>query len=171
MTLEEQLFAQHRGKSVLLDSNLLLVFLTGSLSPSLLGQFKRVSTYTLDDYELLVQLLGSFTTLLTTPHILTEVSNLANSLPEWLKPDWYRNFAALIASQNDTPGLRERWTPAAELSRLPEFVAFGITDAALTELSSQALVVTEDHRLSGVLRSQGVAVLNFGDLRTIRQLI
>jgi hypothetical protein len=171
MTLEEKLFAHHRGKSVLLDSNLLLVFLTGSLSPRLFGQFKRVSTYTLDDYELLVRLLSSFTTLLTTPHILTEVCNLANSLPEWLRPDWNRNFATLIASQQDTPGLRERWTPAIELAQKPEFIAFGITDAALTELSSEALVVTEDYRLSGVLRSQGVPVLNFGDLRKLQQLI
>ncbi len=171
MTLEEQLFAKHRGKSVLLDSNLLLVFLAGSLSPHLFGRFKRVSAYTLDDYELLVRLLGSFTTLLTTPHILTEVSNLSNSLPEWLKSDWHQNFAALIDSQNDTPGLRERWTPATELAQLPEFLTFGITDTALTELASEALVVTEDYRLSNVLRSQGVPVLNFGDLRKLQQLI
>jgi hypothetical protein len=171
MTLEEQLFATHRGKSVLLDSNLLLVFLAGSLSPRLFSQFKRVSAYTINDYELLVRLLSAFTTLLTTPHILTEVSNLANSLPEWLKPDWHRNFAALIASEQDTPGLRERWTPATELSQIPEFIAFGITDAAVTELSADALVVTEDYRLSGVLRSKGIAVLNFGDLRKLQQLI
>jgi hypothetical protein len=171
MTLEEQFFVKHKGKSVLLDSNLLLVFLSGSLSPRLFGQFKRVSTYTLDDYELLVRLLSSFTILLTTPHILTEVSNLANSLPEWLKPDWHRNLAALIDSQHDTPGLRERWTPVTDLAQMPEFLAFGITDAALTELSSEALVVTEDYRLSGVLRSQGVPVLNFGDLRKLQQFL
>ena len=171
MTLEEQLFARHKEKSVLLDSNLLLVFLAGSLSPRLFGQFKRVSAYTLDDYELLVRLLGSFTTLLTTPHILTEVSNLSISLSEWLKPDWYRNFAALIGSQRDTPGLRERGTPATDLAKMPEFLVFGITDTALTKLSSEALVVTEDYRLSNVLRRQGVPVLNFGDLRKLQQLI
>ncbi|HKN23189.1 MAG TPA: hypothetical protein VJX73_17320 [Terracidiphilus sp.] len=172
MTLEEQLFAKHKGKSVLLDSNLLLVFLSGSVSPRLIGHFKRVKAYTLADYELLVRLLSSFSTLLTTPHILTEVSNLANSLPEWLKPDWHSNFAALIASEQDTPGLRERWTPATDLAQMPEFIAFGITDAAVTELSAGALVVTaEDYRLSGVLRSKGIAVLNFGDLRKLQQLI
>jgi rRNA-processing protein FCF1 len=163
MTLEEQLFAHHAGKSVLLDSNLLLVFLAGSLDSRLFGSFKRISDYTLKDYELLVRLLSSFTTLLTTPHILTEVSNLANSLPERFKPEWHRNIAKLIASQSDTPGLRERWTQ--------EFEAFGITDAALANLSSETLVVTEDYRLSGVLQSQGVSVLNFGDLRKLQQLL
>jgi hypothetical protein len=171
MTLEEQLFAKHKGKSILLDSNLLLVFLSGSSNPVLFGQFKRVSSYTLRDYELLVRLLRSFAILLTTPHILTEVSNLANSLPERFKPDWYRNFAALIASEQKTPGLRERWMPATELAIMSEFTAFGITDAALTKLSSDALVVTEDYRLSGLLKSKGVPVLNFGDLRELQQLV
>jgi uncharacterized protein YaiI (UPF0178 family) len=54
---------------------------------------------------------------------------------------------------------------------MPEFIAFGITDAAVTEMSAGALVVTEDYRLSGVLRSKGIAVLNFGDLRKLQQLI
>jgi hypothetical protein len=171
MTLEEQLFASHAGKSVLLDSNLLLVFLAGTLDKRLFGTFKRISDYTLKDYELLVRLLSSFTTLLTTPHILTEVSNLANSLPERFRPDWHRNIATLIASEHETPGLRERWTPALELAKMPEFSAFGITDAALSKLTSDALVVTEDYRLSGTLLSQGVHVLNFRDLRKLQQLL
>jgi hypothetical protein len=171
MTLEDQLLARYKGKSVLLDSNLLLVFLSGSIDPNLFGRFKRVSAYTLKDYDLLVRLLGFFTILLTTPHILTEVSNLANSLPERIKPEWNRHFAALIASQQDTPGLRERWVPAAELALMSEFAAFGITDAALSALSVEALVVTEDYRLSGALRSQGVQVLNFGDLRKLQQFL
>jgi hypothetical protein len=171
MTLEEQLFARHVGKSLLLDSNLLLVFLTGASDPRLFGRFRRVSSYTIKDYELLVRLLRSFTVLLTTPHILTEVSNLANHLPEQSKSSWYQNFAKLISSGQDTPGLRERWMPAAELAKTTEFVAFSITDAALASLSSEALVVTEDHRLSGVLQSRGVAVFNFGDLRKLQQLL
>jgi hypothetical protein len=171
MTLEEQLFARHVGKSLLLDSNLLLVFLTGASDPGLFGRFKRISSYTIKDYELLVRLLNSFTVLLTTPHILTEVSNLANNLPDRSKAVWYRNFAKLILSEQDTPGLRERWTPAAELAETKEFAAFGIADSALASLSSEALVVTEDHRLSGALHSRGITVFNFGDLRKLKQLL
>jgi hypothetical protein len=171
MTLEERLFARYVGKGLLLDSNLLLVFLTGASDPALFSRFKRVSSFTIKDYELLVRLLASFTVLLTTPHILTEVSNLANSLPQQFKAVWFRNFATLIASGRATPGLRERWMPATELVQMTEFGDFGITDAALTRLSSEALVITEDYRLSGSLRSRGVPVLNFGDLRKLQQLL
>ena len=165
MTSEEILFASHKGKSVLLDSNLLLVFLVGAFDPKLFGRFKRVSDYRMEDYDLLVRLLSSFSVLLTTPHILTEVSNLANHLPERMKLDWFLSFADLLKSEAQTPGIRERWLPAAQLSVMPEFSAFGITDAGLTALASEALIVTEDHRLSGRLRKHGTPVLNFGDLR------
>jgi hypothetical protein len=168
MTLEEQLFERHAGKSVLLDSNLLLVFLSGLLGPHLFKRFKRISDYTINDYELLVRLLGHFTVLLTTPHVLTEVSNLANSLNEPYKRDWSMNLATLIASEQEAVGIREKWIPATELAQMPEFVAFGITDAALTRLSSEALVITEDYRLSGMLNGQGTHVLNFGDLRKMQ---
>ncbi|MGA2167627.1 MAG: hypothetical protein ABSG62_05405 [Terracidiphilus sp.] len=170
MTLEERLFAQHSGRSLLLDSNLLLVFVTGAADPQLFGRFKRVSSYTLKDYDLLVRFLGAFRILLTTPHILTEVSNLGNSLPEYSKADWFEHFATLLHSEGRTPGLRERWMPANELATVPEFVEFGITDAALARLSSEALVVTEDHRLSGTLRARGLSVLNFNDIRALEQL-
>lgn len=167
MTLEEDLFSRHIGKSVALDSNLLLVLIAGSLGAQLFKSFKRVSDYRMEDYELLVTLLQSFTVLITTPHVLTEVSNLANSLRESYKYDWYTYFAALVGSEKNI-GVREQWIPAAELAQKPEFLPFGLTDTALAELTSQALVVTEDYRLSGALKNRGIPVLNFGDLRKLR---
>lgn len=168
MVSEEQLFLRFKGKAILLDSNLLLVFLSGFLGTRIFKSFKRISKYEFSDYELLVQLMGSFTVLLTTPHILTEVSNLAGSLTGSYRRDWDLNFAALVRSEKTRIGVRERWTSAVELSEMPEFLPFGIADTALTQLSSEALVVTEDHRLSGFLRSRGISVLNFGDLRKLR---
>jgi hypothetical protein len=171
MLFEEQLFNRHVGKKVLLDSNLLVVLLTGAFDASLFGRFKRVSRFTADAYDFLVRFVRSFSTLLTTPHILTEVSNLANSLQGWQKVGWIENFAALISSDGSAGRLREHWSPASNLAQTTEFSAFGITDAALSDLSSDALVVTEDYRLSGVLRRKGRDVINFRDLRDLWHLI
>ncbi len=167
MTLEDQLFADFKGKAVLLDSNLLLVFLAGSLGIRVFQAFKRIRAFQFGDYEILAGFLASFSILLTTPHILTEVSNLAGSLTGTHKRDWDANFLSLIQSENTRIGLRENWTSAAELAKMPEFLQFGITDTALTRLASEALVVTEDYRLSGSLRSRGIAVLNFKVLRSL----
>lgn len=167
MVSEEHLFSRFKGKAVLLDANLLLVFLAGFLGARGFKSFKRVNDYTFGDYELLVRLLSSFSTLLTTPHILTEVCNLSDSLTGSLKRDWDVNFVALVRSEKTRIGVREKWTSGAELSHLVEFSPFGIADTAVTQLASEALVVTEDHRLSGFLSSRGIPVLNFDDLRKL----
>jgi hypothetical protein len=171
MLIEEQLFSRFKGKTVLLDSNLLLVLLCGSLGMQVFKRFKRVSGYTLGDYELLVRLVEKFSVLLTTPHILTEVSNLANSLPSWYKADWCRVFASLIAGSGDGVHMLERWTPAVELAGMPQFLEYGITDSAVAKLCTEALVVTEDYRLSGALRSQNVPVLNFRDFKSLSRFL
>jgi rRNA-processing protein FCF1 len=171
MTIEERLYERHRGNRVLLDSNLLLLFLVGGYSLSLIRTFKRVSDYSVQDYRLLVEFLGSFKILVVTPHVLTEVSNLANSLPQGIKTEWFRSFAELLASQGSTPGLREHHIAADAIAKTREFYAFGITDAAISLISSDTLVVTADYRLSGTLRKKGVEVLNFSDLRLLQKKV
>lgn len=168
MTLEEELFSRHIGRCIALDSNLLLVLVSGSMDVRLFKSFKRVRDYTIEVYQLLVRLLQAFTVLITTPHVLTEVSNLANSLSESYRYQWHATLAAIVGAKKASIGVQERWRPAAELVERPEFLPFGLTDTALTDLSSEALVVTEDYRLSGFLRDRGVPVLNFSDLRKIR---
>jgi len=169
MAIEDRLFQRHAGKSILLDSNLLLVFLTGYFDEQLLGRFKRVSAYSIQDYRILVRLLRSFRVLMTTPHVLTEVGNLANHLPEDVRKEWNRSFGALLLAQDRFPYFLERWVPAGQLAVMTEFAAFGIADASLRLLASEALVVTEDFRLSGVLRQQGLPVLNFQDIRKLAE--
>jgi len=41
--------------------------------------------YNAEDYHLLLRLKGVFKKAVTTPHVLTEVSNLTNDLPEKTK--------------------------------------------------------------------------------------
>uniref|UniRef100_E6QN69 PIN domain-containing protein n=1 Tax=mine drainage metagenome TaxID=410659 RepID=E6QN69_9ZZZZ len=171
MTLEEHIFSRHKGRRVLLDSNLLLVLVTGNYDTRLLGTFKRIQEYTSEDHELLVWFVGKFRILVTTPHVLTEVSNLANGLSEWVKTDWAISFASFLQSSGVQSIVEERWDEGSKLALTPEFVKFGITDSAVSAVATEALVLTEDYRLSGWLRSRRVDVLNFRDLRDIQHAI
>lgn len=168
MLLEEQIFARHVGKKILLDSNLLLVLLAGRFDSRLFGRFGRIDAYSIEDYELLERLVSKFSILFTTPHILTEVGNLANKLSEQWREEWLRNTAAFVSSLNCKPELDECWTPAKQLVMTPEFLAFGLADASLAQLSDHALIVTDDFRISGFLRRKGVSILNFRDLRKMQ---
>lgn len=172
MTLEEQIFSRHLRKQILLDSNLLLVLVTGIFDTRLLGKFKRVAGYTGEDHTLLVQTVSRFGTLLTTPHLLTEVGNLANnSFPECVRADWSIAFAGFLQAAGVRSVVEERWIEGASLALRQEFPRFGITDAAVSACACDALVLTQDYRLSGWLRSVGVDVLNFQDLRSMQHAI
>lgn len=171
MTLEEALFERHRGKAILLDTNLLVVLLAGSLGMHLFKRFDRVSSYSFDDYDLLLRLLREFRELITTPHILTEVSNLGNKLTGSYHQDWFVNLAAWIQTQGKHASVREEWTPAHHLAAQPHFTRFGITDCAILDRAAQPLVLTDDFALFGVLRKRNVDVINFAELRAVSRRI
>lgn len=165
MILEEELLQRYRGKKILVDSNLLLLLLIGSYDPSLIARFKRVEKYSVDDFELLREFVLLFSTVVTTPHVLTEVSNLANSLGSPVKEHWFGHFRTTLHL------FEERPLEARSLSTKDEFLAFGLTDTALFSLCGEALLVTEDYRLSGYLQSKNLPVINFSDIRAVQKLL
>ena len=147
----------HLGRPAILDSNLLLLSLCYDFHPPLIHSFKRLSCF--DPEDALTATLSLFSTLHTTPHVLTEVSNLANSLPSWSKDSWFRLFTDRISL------IPEEHCPSRELASDLASMRFGLTDAALVRFAKTHTVVTVDWPLTGFLESRGLPVLNFNRLR------
>jgi len=161
MTLSEHpLLKPYAGKPAILDSNLLLFSWCSSFNPYLVSSFKRLNSFQSEDIELLSETLKVFSALKTTPHVLTEVSNLANALPGWIKEDWSQYFTKQIQL------ISEEWTPAATIAT-GDFMWLGLTDAALARLASTHVILTLDFPLSNSLESQGLNVINFTHLRSL----
>jgi len=76
------LLESYRKKGILVDTNILLLYFVGSVNPKRISQFKRTNQFNVDDFELLIQILGYFQKIVTTPNILTEVSNLIGQLTD-----------------------------------------------------------------------------------------
>ena len=148
-------------RAILLDSNLLLLTMVGSYDPKLIGTFKRLNDFTVRDFEILTLLTSEFQTLVSTPHVLTEVNGLANQLPSWIKIEWHDHFARGIKL------LEERHILAAELSSLPEFRIFGITDAALSLMAGETFFVTADNRLRSHLQKRSLFAVSFDEIRAV----
>jgi len=74
----EGLIEKHRGSGVLIDTNLLVLFLVGSVNKKRIPNFKRTDGFTVDDYDLLPRLMGWFGKLIATPHVLAQVSDLTD---------------------------------------------------------------------------------------------
>jgi hypothetical protein len=157
---ESPLLKPYRGKPAILDSNLLLLHWCASFDSDLVRSFKRLSCFQIEDIELLSETLKVFSVLRTTPHVLTEVSNLANSLPGWVKEDWSEHFSRQIEV------IPEEWTPAATIAG-GDFMWLGLTDAALAALATTHVILTIDFPLSNSLESRGLNVINFTHLRSL----
>ncbi len=147
--------------SVLVDSNLLLLLVVGLWNQKAITDQKRLNGMTAADFRLLQRFLASFPTICTTPHVLTEVSNLAGSATGQTRHAIFHQLAILLTI------LDERIMPSQELSRRAEFRSFGLTDAALASLNSEMLLLTEDGRLASHLQRQGWIALSLRDLRQL----
>jgi hypothetical protein len=147
----------YKNKLVILDTNILLVFLIGSINRQLITTFKRTnSKYCAEDFDILNNLIGNFTKLTTTPNILTEVSNLGSQLSGDANKKFFECLSIFI--QKST----EKYIPSSEISKDANFIKFGITDRGILELSrTECLIITDDLKLSAYCRNS----INFNHLR------
>ena len=72
------LIQKHRSKGVLIDSNLLVLLLVGLVNKRRIPEFKRTQNFTIRDFETLANLIQWFGKLVTTPHVLSQVSDLTD---------------------------------------------------------------------------------------------
>lgn len=160
-TYEEILIDKYKTKGVLIDANLALLYLVGSHDLRLVGdgKFNKLSNYSTDDYRLLLRLKCKFKKAVTTPHVLTEVSNLINDLPEKTKAECLKKFYDTFVE------IDELSIPSMEAAQRPEFHFLGLTDSALALVSDQFLIVTDDARLVKKMNESQLEALNFNHLR------
>lgn len=144
----------YRRRGLLLDSNLLLLYVGGQTDRNLVASFKRTRSFADADFRLLVLLTTLFDSLVTTPHVLTEVNGLTNALAGSYRVDVRARLASDIAV------LDERHTPAIGLASTTAFKGLGLTDAALAFLAQPPdgpLVLSTDGALIQFILNTGGA--------------
>lgn len=146
---------------LLLDSNVLLLLIVGSIRSDRIGG-KRLREFDDADFSLVAKLASEASGHVSTPNILTEVSNLLGSGPQQLVEGGVAELAVYVA------GLDEIYEPSRRLIALPEFDALGLTDTGIFWLAdSNTRVVSVDHHLCGRLIKKGVDVINPRNFRTL----
>lgn len=154
-----RLIKQYDNRGLLLDSVLFILLVVGTHNPKLIGKDKRLATYTHEDFDLLFSFVKLFKKFITTPNVLTEVSNLSGHL---FKTDFPAKFAQYINLMD------EHYVPAKKICNSDLFYDVGITDTAIADLAKdQYLVLTDDLRLVGKLEKRSVDVINFNHIRVL----
>lgn len=151
-----------RGRELLVDTNLLLLYFIGARRPDLIQSSRLTSDYSKDDFSLLETFVGCFKHWTTTPHILTEVSNLMGHCKEPLRSDLRLWLAAAISNWTEVT------TPSRALVKAADFRRFGLTDTAIANLPrNSCLILTDDHPLAGHLKKRRLDVVRFSDLQEV----
>jgi hypothetical protein len=140
---------------LLLDANLLMVYLIGQADLSYLDINTRTSNFTEDHFEWIQLLTHYVAKLLTTPHILTEVSDLLDPSSR-TPPDFQKVFRDFICLAEEVADA------ATTLMHEPLFERFGLADCAAGVLAHRrkCLFVSADAKLVTELQRLGVNAWN-----------
>lgn len=157
------LVSKYLNKGIILDTNLLLLYLIGLFNPALIQKFKRTDKYSNEDFVITGNFVSKFNHVIITPHILAELSSLSKDLPDTYL---YSYFEVVIKTLSP---YTERNISKDIIFQNPLLSRIGVTDVAIHQLSSDTayLVFTDDMRLTSFLQNSGVDVINLNHIRTI----
>lgn len=157
------LFLKYKNRGLLVDSNILLLYFIGKYSQALITEFKRTRQYTKDDFYMILNIFSYFKKIVTTPNILTEISNLSNQLTGRVRSEFYIEFRKQFMI------LSERYLPSQEVSESRYFPSFGLTDSVIIEAAKDNyLVLTDEAQLYRSLLKEGIDAININHLRAAR---
>ena len=148
--------------TVLLDSNLLVLFIAGMSSREYIGRHRRLRDYSEEDFDLLVEFIRPMSALVVTPNILTEASNRLSGIAEPARSHIADTFRQILGSMD------ERFVQSTRAVEQREFPRLWLTDAAvLTELANSHVLLTADLDLYLAASQRRYSAVNFNHLRQL----
>ena len=111
----KKLIQKYKFKGLLTDTNLLLLYIVGSLDIELIGNFKRTAHYSIDDFYIVSTFIELFEKKIVTPHILTEVSDFIDNRRE------LQGLLKIFVEEQ----LEERYAESKIIVQNTEFITFG----------------------------------------------
>jgi hypothetical protein len=145
---------------LLIDTNILLLYVVGSFDPAAISRFKRTEKFDEDDFALLTEHVGRYSVLVVTAGVLAEVSNL---LSGYLHVQVAGHIVELVDHAEEAS------KPAVEIMADAEFARLGFTDSTILQAAAtpETTVLTDDVQLYLALLAREHNAVNFNHLRNI----
>jgi len=150
-------------RSVILDTNLLLLLVVGETDRKMIGRHKRLRAYQEEDFDWVQNAVKVSKGLVFCPNIVTETSNLVRYAPT--------SDAALVAQALKVilEQFPEHYVPSQQAATRTEYTRLGVTDAVLLALAeTHATLVTDDLDLALAAAYAGADVINYNHIRDHR---
>ncbi|MGP0093006.1 MAG: PIN domain-containing protein [Xanthobacteraceae bacterium] len=146
---------------VVIDTNLLVLLMVGSASRDYIRKHKRLTEFSTDDFELLVELIGQFSQIVLLPHILAEASSLARQIDNPARSRIQDALGTLIDTTAELP------IPSIHGVQRSEFNELGLTDAMILHLCNLSgsgidpTLITVDEALANNAHALGYSVIDY----------
>lgn len=114
--------------SVLVDSNLATLLIVGSASRHYVRVHRRCKRFTLDDFDLVGEIIKGFSEIITVPHILAETSNLVRDISGPAYRRIQASFRAFVEGVIELPIASQSGCQRAEFEWL------GLADAIMLQV-------------------------------------
>ena len=154
----------NKARQILIDTNLLVLFIVGITDPKLIELHKKTKNFEIEDFEMLNNFMGAYQKVLVTPHILTETSNLISYIQDPYKTSLMRTL------KNFTLRVEEKIEASSNVAEHQTFLRLGLADAGiLSQLDQSVDMVTADLQLYlSASRLHPERAMNFNHLRQQR---
>lgn len=155
-----------RNSTILIDTNLAILLCVGLSGPSNIEKHKRLAAYDEQDFHLLTDLLGDDPSLVFSPYVLGETSNLVRQVANPLKRQLCTILRELILRADEV---------LAASSKIVDDIGYmdlGMTDAALLtvlDAHPKLALLTQDASLYLAASSRGFSAFNFSHVRDERK--
>jgi hypothetical protein len=152
-----KLIQKYKNKGLLIDTNIVLLYIVGSIDILLIRDFPRTSMFTEDDFDKVSRFIDYFDFKITTPHVLTEISNLIGNR---------QNIQSVLKTYIEKS--REIFLESSGVSNSNAFLNFGLADTAIMDTAKNSyLIFTNDRPFYGFLINSQIDAVNLDQLREI----
>lgn len=148
-------------RSILIDTNLFVLLVVGAYDVEMIGQHKRTSSFSVEDYYLLVEFIGEYEEIWVTSHSMGEISNLLMQTDGDLSVKLMEVYASLILQT------RESHIPKDVIFNENKVLRLGVADTGFIIKSKRVnAAITADLDLYlEVSQHKGVYAINWNHLR------
>lgn len=145
---------------LIIDTNLLLLTVIGSVDPSLIGKFERTRKYSIDDFDAIASEMPRYSKLVITPGIAVETSNWIGYLKGLDYEAVWSRFCSLISRSIEVA------VPSLAACKHSDSPRLRITDCSILIAATKDIVVlTDDGSLHAALCNHGIKALHLEALR------
>lgn len=157
----ESLIIRYSSKGILIDTNLLLLYLVGKYDKNFIKQFKKTEQFSIEEFNFLDKFISKFRKVITTPHILAELSNFSFQIKEPKLKSYLGVLITVVREMEEKYISKDLITRNSLINRL-EFTDLSIMEATLDK---KCLVLTNDFKFAAYLEINKCEVMNFNHLR------